>query len=97
MADIIEIRDGIMTTSVGSIYFTPYQEHLVADILAGKGRLVGLGQLIEGLYQHPRDEPEWPDPTVKMHLSNARKKLKRVGLRLVNIANRGYRIEKEDA
>lgn len=86
-----------MTTEIGSVYFTPYEEQLVDSLLAGRpsGRLMSLGQLIESLYVYPRNEPEWPEESVKMLLSRVRKKIPKVGLALTSSRGhgRGYRIE----
>ena len=96
MANDIEIKDGTITTERGTVYFTRSEEALVKAILAGGGRLISLEHLIGVLYEQ-RDEPEWPEETVLMLLSNARKKLARVGLKVVNVARRGYRIDRHDA
>ena len=91
------IEDGVFTTEIGKVYFTPYEEFLVTRILDA-GRLVSLEHLIASLYVHPREEPEWPEDAVKMLLSNARRKLKSVGRQLTESRGhgRGYRIEKDD-
>ncbi len=86
--------EGTLTTEVGSAYLTLYEEHLIADILRGKGRLMTVEYLITSLYA-TRREPEWPEATVKVILSNARKKLRTIGRVLVCIVNRGYKIVKE--
>ena len=92
-----EIKDGILCTEVGAVYFSPYEQHLVEALLAVRstGRLLPLSYLVESLYQYPRDEPEWPEEVVKMLLSRIRKKLPKVGLLLTSSRGhgRGYRIE----
>ena len=95
MANVIEIKDGILRTEAGEVYFTPYEQSLVEALLAARPRLLSLSQLIESVYQHPRDEPEWPEESVKMLLSRVRKKLLKVGLSLTSSRGhgRGYRIE----
>ncbi len=75
------------------VYFTDYEQCLVDKIRRGGDRFTSLQNLITDLYEF-RDEPEWPEPAVKVLLGRARKKLEADGQELlVNVRRRGYRIE----
>ncbi len=97
MAKVIEIKDGILRTDAGEVYFSPFEERLVEVLLAGRptDRLISLDQLITSLYQYPRDEPDGAEDSVKTLLSRIRMKLPQAGLSLSSSRGhgRGYRIE----